>query len=68
MVSLWNMVPQDVVMPTRLDGLERGMDKFMEDRLRAACWGDGKRGIGLGYLFFSSNVPLAMCHKGGRKA
>ena len=31
-VKLWNLLPQDVVMATNLDGFERGLDKFLEGK------------------------------------
>ena len=30
-VKLWNSLPQDVVIATKLDGFKRGLDKFLED-------------------------------------
>ena len=34
-VSLWNTLPQDVVMASGLDAFKRGSDKFMEEKFVA---------------------------------
>ena len=31
-VSLWNFLPQDVVMTSGLDAFKRGLDKFLEEK------------------------------------
>ena len=31
-VSLWNFLPQDVVMASGLDNFKRGLDRFLEEK------------------------------------
>ena len=37
-LTLWNSLPQDVVMAINLDGFKRGLDKFLEERAIKGYW------------------------------
>ena len=36
-VSLWNSLPQDVMMASGLDAFKRGLDRFQEEKCIAGC-------------------------------
>ena len=36
-ISLWNSLPQDVVMASGLDAFKRGLDRFLEEKSITGC-------------------------------